>query len=102
MDTATPTANTVESFLTPPRILIPKLLKSRNGWKARATARKKANKAFKIRIRDLELSRHSWKARALDAERKVLDLQDQLDHTRQLLDSAKAEAEAIQKKTGSI
>jgi len=44
-------------FQTPPRILIPKLVASRDGWKSKAGARKKALKAAQIRIRDLEASR---------------------------------------------
>jgi hypothetical protein len=98
MDSATSTPSPVASFRTPPRILIPKLLKSRDGWKARAAARKKASKALKIKARDLTLSRDTWKERALAAEQKQRDLQDQLDHTCQLLDAATAKAEVIQKK----
>ena len=93
MDSATTVA-----FLTPSRILIPKLLRSREGWKARAAARKKVNKALQIRVRDLTLSRNSWKTRALDAEQKLRDTDDQLAHTRQLLDAATAAAEILPKK----
>lgn len=92
MDSATATTNSFDVFLTPPRILIPKLLRSREGWKARAAARKKVNKAFQIKVRDLTLSRNTWKARALDAEQKLRDTHDTLAHTRQLLDAATAEA----------
>ena len=94
MDSAT----TVTAFLTPSRILIPKLLRSREGWKARAAARKKVNKALQIKARDLTLSRNSWKARALDAEQKLRDTHDTLTNTRQLLDAATAAAETLPKK----
>jgi hypothetical protein len=65
-------------FRTPPRILIPKLVRSRDQWKAKATARKRQFHKEKIHSRDLELSRQRWKERALDAEQKLQELQQQL------------------------
>jgi predicted nucleic acid-binding Zn-ribbon protein len=59
-------------FRTPPRILIPKLARSRDQWKAKAKE--------KIHSRDLQHSRARWKERALDAERKLQELQQQLQH----------------------
>ena len=50
MSTATP-------FKTPARILIPKLVRSRDAWKTKANARKDQRKALEIRVRDLEASR---------------------------------------------
>jgi hypothetical protein len=73
------------AFQAPPRILIPKLLTSRNGWKAKATQRKKLLKAARIRNRDLEASREAWKTKAQAAEARVAQLQDrmaQLEHDR--------------------
>jgi len=64
-------------FLTPPRILIPKLVLSRDQWKAKATARKRQYRKEKIHSRDLEHSRQRWKDRALAAEQKVQQLQQQ-------------------------
>ena len=64
-------------FLTPPRILIPKLARSRDQWKAKATARKKQYRKEKIHSRDLEISRQRWKERALLAEQKLQELQQQ-------------------------
>jgi hypothetical protein len=72
MDGATATTRT---FQTPTRILIPKLLKSRDGWKAKATERKKRLKAARIRNRDLEASRKVWRQRAEAAEEQVATLQ---------------------------
>lgn len=70
----------LDSFQTPPRILIPKLVRSRDGWKRRAAERNKRIKAQTIRIRDLEHSRANWKERARHAEAQRDDLQEQLQH----------------------
>ena len=64
-DAATPSA---DSFLTPPGILIPKLLRSRDGWKRRAHERKRRLKTLTVRVRDLEASRARWKERARQAQ----------------------------------
>ena len=74
MDGAT---STVSTFQTPTRILIPKLVKSRDGWKAKATERKKRLNAARIRNRDLEASRKTWRQRAETAEVQVAGLQQQ-------------------------
>src|SRR5947209_8739538 len=50
-----------ETFRTPVRILLPKLLKSRNGWKAKSDRRKAELKAAKIKIRDCSASRDRWR-----------------------------------------
>ena len=68
MDGAT---STTAMFRTPTRILIPKLVKSRDGWKAKANERKKRLKAARIRNRDLEASRKIWRERAEVAEERV-------------------------------
>jgi hypothetical protein len=62
---------TTLAFRTPTRILIPKLVKSRDGWKAKANERKKRLKAARIRNRDLEASRKVWRQRAEAAEERV-------------------------------
>jgi|ERR1700675_3899645 len=71
MDGAT---STTPTFRTPTRILIPKLVKSREGWKAKANERKKRLKAARIRNRDLEASRKVWRQRAEAAEEQVAGL----------------------------
>lgn len=75
MDGAT---STTPTFRTPTRILIPKLVKSRDGWKAKAQERKKRLKAACIRNRDLEASRKVWRQRAETAEEQVAVLQQEL------------------------
>lgn len=65
-------------FLTPPRILIPKLVRSRDKWKVKATTRKRLLHKEKIHSRDLQASRRSWKDRALAAEQELQELQQRL------------------------
>lgn len=48
---------TTLAFQTPPRILTPKLLRSRDAWKVEATQRKAEREALQIRVRDLVASR---------------------------------------------
>ena len=60
MDSPTETIS-ASDFRTPPRILIPKLVRSRDQWKAKATARKRQYRQEKIHSRDLESSRERWK-----------------------------------------
>ena len=83
------------TFRTPTRILIPKLVKSRDGWKKKACERKKRLKAAKIRARDLETSRGLWRERAEEAERKVAELSGQLSQTQKTLADTQAEAERL-------
>lgn len=75
---ATTTPTSASAFRTPPRIIIPKLARSRDQWKAKATTRKHQYRKEKIYSRDLESSRARWKERALDAEQKLQELQQQL------------------------
>jgi hypothetical protein len=89
----TPTAT---SFQTPPRILIPKLVRSRDGWKAKATQRKRQGKALRIRVRDLTASRlrHRQRAERLVQERDQLRLQ--LEHSQQQLAQLEQQHAALQ------
>jgi hypothetical protein len=66
---------TPSSFQTPPRILIPKLVKSRDAWKAKATQRKVQRKALEIRIRDLETSRDLHRQKAEQLQQQLAQLQ---------------------------
>lgn len=68
--------NSAITFRTPPRILIPKLTRSRDAWKAKAAARKAQRKALEIRVRDLETSRERHARRADQLQQRV----DQLEH----------------------
>jgi chromosome segregation ATPase len=83
------------TFQTPARILIPKLVASRAGWKGKAGDRKRRLKAARIRIRDLEASRQRWHDRADDAERKADGVCQQLAQAQQALVAAQAEADQL-------
>ena len=72
-------------FRTPARILIPKLIRSREGWKEKSGERRKCLKAAKIRVRDLEASREQWRQRAEQAERELATLRGELSHGQQAL-----------------
>jgi hypothetical protein len=93
MDSASKTI-TKGDFRTPPRILIPKLVDSRDKWKAKATARKRQYRQEKIRSRDLLCSRQLWKERALAAEQQLLEVHQQLQRT--AADRALARSELAQ------
>ena len=66
---------TLAAFRTPPRILIPKLVRSRDAWKAKATTRKAQRKALEIRVRDLEASRDLHRQRAEQLQERVTQLE---------------------------
>lgn len=83
------------TFQTPARILIPKLVASRAGWKGKAGERKRRLKAARIRIRDLEASRQRWRDRAEDAEGKVGELSQQLAQAQQEIATAQAEVDRL-------
>lgn len=96
MDRPATTTNTTHTFHTPPRILIPKLARSRDQWKAKATARKRQYRQEKIHSRDLEISRQRWKARAKTAEQQLLELQQQLQRAAADLAAARAQIDHLQ------
>lgn len=73
---------TTRAFRTPPRILIPKLVQSRDTWKAKATDRKAQRKALEIRVRDLEASRDLHRQRAEQLQQRIAQLETQLDAAR--------------------
>lgn len=83
------------TFQTPARILIPKLVASRAGWKRKASDRKRRLKAAKIRIRDLEVSRQRWHDRADAAELKTDELRQQLAQAQQALAAANTETDRL-------
>ena len=91
-DATTPAIN----FLTPPRILIPKLVSSRDKWKAKATARKRQCHKQTIHCRDLAVSRQRWKDRALAAEQKLIGLQPELLRTQTDLAQAQSQLAQLQ------
>jgi hypothetical protein len=82
-------------FQTPPRILIPKLVRSRDGWKLKANQRKRKLKSATIRIRDLEASRDTWRARAEAAELQAERSQQQMAKSEQARVDSQVEAEQL-------
>ena len=77
-----------QPFRTPLRILVPKLLKSRDDWKAKSDARKAQLKSAKITLRDLRASRELWRGRAADAQAAASELRAQLARAEQDRDAA--------------
>ena len=88
MSTATP-------FKTPARILIPKLVRSRDAWKTKANARKDQRKALEIRVRDLEASREHHRLHAEQLRIQVQQLQLENQQLQRQLDSARTVAAAV-------
>ncbi len=76
---------TLPAFRTPPRILIPKLVRSRDAWKAKATTRKTQRKALEIRVRDLNASRDLHRQRAEQLKERVTQLETELDELKRLV-----------------
>ncbi len=89
---------TTLAFQTPPRILIPKLLRSRDAWKVKATQRKAERKALQIRVRDLVASRAHHRQRAVQLQLELDQLRLQLDHTCQERDLLQTRLDAAPKK----
>jgi chromosome segregation ATPase len=85
-------AKTIESFRTPSRILLPKLLRSRDGWKRKAGERKRSLKAAQVKVRDLQISREHWKEQVEAARRECEQLREQLRESQQKCAEAQAEA----------
>jgi len=92
------------TFRTPARILIPKLVVSRDGWKRKAGERKRRLKAARIRNRDLQASRDRWRERALEAESQAAAMRSQLEQAQQECAAARAEADQLrdEKKKGLL
>jgi hypothetical protein len=89
-----------QSFRTPLRILVPKLLKSREGWKAKSDCRKAKLKAAKIKIRDCSASRKMWRKRAERLAQENGQLREQLEHAERERTQMQAQlAEQDSKKT---
>ena len=86
---------TTIAFQTPPRILIPKLVRSRDAWKAKATERKAQRKALQIRVRDLVASRARHRQRADQ-------LQEQLDQARLQLEHACQQRDRLRSTTSLV
>lgn len=68
-----------ESFRTPVRILLPKLFKSRDGWKSKSDRRKAELKAAKIKIRDCSASRDMWRQRTEQLAEETRQLRERAE-----------------------
>lgn len=79
-----------ETFRTPVRILMPKLLKSRAGWKAKSDRRKAQLKAAKIKIRDCSASRDRWRQRTERLEEEASQLRQRLEQAERELEQTRA------------
>ena len=87
-----------ESFRTPVRILLPKILKSRNGWKAKSDRRKAELKAANIKIRDCSASRDRWRQRTEQLEEENRQLRLRAEQAERERETALAQFEDAQKK----
>jgi len=79
-----------EAFRTPVRILLPKLLKSRAGWKAKSDRRKAELKAAKIKIRDCSASRERWRERTERLEEETRRLRERAEQAERELEQTRA------------
>jgi chromosome segregation ATPase len=79
MDGAATMSEIVETFRTPVRILLPKLLKSREDWKTKSHQRKAKLRSASTKIRDLSASRDKWRQRTERLEEENRQLQEQLE-----------------------
>jgi hypothetical protein len=87
-----------QTFSTPIRILLPKLLKSRDDWKAKSHQRKAELKSAKIKIRDLSASRARWRQRTEPLQEENRQLQERLERAERERDEARAALANAQKK----
>ena len=76
MDGAVTMSEIVKTFRTPVRILLPKLLKGRDDWKAKSHQRKAKLKSANTKIRDLSASRDKWRQRSQRLEEENRQLQE--------------------------
>ena len=81
MDGASTMTEIRQSFRTPLRILVPKILKSRDAWKAKSDRRKSQLKSAQIKVRDLTLSREHWRQTAEASQEQVREIREQLQQS---------------------
>ena len=78
------------TFRTPVRILLPKLLKSRNDWKTKSDERKAKLKSAQTKIRDLSASRAMWRERAEHFEEDNRQLRERAERAERELEQTRA------------
>ena len=98
MDGSATMAEIRETFRTPVRILLPKLLKSRSGWKAKSDRRKAELKAAKIKIRDVSASRDRWRQQAEQFAEEACQLRQRAEQAEREREAALAQLEDAKKK----
>jgi hypothetical protein len=86
------------AFRSPMHILLPKVLTSRDNWKAKAGRRRHQLKLTRLTIRDLTRSRDAWRQRHRDQQQHIQRLDEQIEQLRRERDSALAAAAAAPKK----
>lgn len=72
---------TDREFVSPIRKLSRFFLKSRDGWKTKCRDAKYALKLAKNQIRAVERSREQWKQQAAEHERRIAELEAELQKT---------------------
>jgi chromosome segregation ATPase len=87
-----------QNFRTPVRILLPKLLKSRDGWKAKSDRRKARLKAAKIKIRDCSASRDMWRQRTEQLSEETRQLRDRAERAERELEQVRAKLSELEVK----
>jgi chromosome segregation ATPase len=90
MDGSTTATPRLRDYRTPVSILVPKLVQSRDNWKAKSDRRKHQLKLANLTIRDLTLSRDSWREKYKQLQQQNHDLQQQLEQTQSERDHAQA------------
>ena len=66
------------SFRSPDRKLLPFLLRSRDGWKAKCLDAKTENKSLKYRLGVMTKSRDRWKAEVRELKKRLADIEKHL------------------------
>jgi chromosome segregation ATPase len=77
------------TFSTPVRILLPKLLKSRDDWKAKSHQRKAKLKSAEVKIRDLSASRARWRQRTEQLQEENRELQERVERAERERDATR-------------
>ena len=71
----------VPEYSTPLRKLMRFFRKSRDGWKQKCLKTKHANKLLKNQVRAVERSRQQWREQALERQRRIDELEAELQKT---------------------
>jgi hypothetical protein len=98
MDGAATMSEIVNEFRTPVRILLPKILKSRDNWKEKCQRRRVQNKALQIKVRDLSASRDTWRQKFEELQGKYDQLQGEHCQVQQRLEAVECERDEAKKK----